>query len=102
ASYPSEVLAMAPRTWIACSRRACVNSAACAFLAALLCSGSASAQQQGPVLLSLAHGTLTYTVVHKLHEVKGTSHTMQGAAKVQPDAPTIDQVRVPIATFDSG
>jgi polyisoprenoid-binding protein YceI len=93
---------MAPRTWKPRSRPARVNFAACAFLAALLCSGSASAQQQAPVLLSLARGTLTYTVVHKLHEVKGTSHTMQGAAKVQPGAPTVVQVRVPIATFDSG
>jgi polyisoprenoid-binding protein YceI len=93
---------MAPRTWIACLRPACVNFAACAFVAALLCSGSARTQQQAPVLLSLARGSLTYTVVHKLHEVKGTSQTMQGAAKVQPGAPTIVQVRVPVATFDSG
>jgi polyisoprenoid-binding protein YceI len=96
------VLVMAARTETRRTRRRCVIFAACAFATALLCSAPSPAQQQAPVLLSLSRGTITYTVVHKLHEVKGTSHTLQGAAKVQPGAPTVVQVRVPIASFDSG
>jgi polyisoprenoid-binding protein YceI len=84
------------------ARKACVNIAACAFAAALLWFVPAQAQQHSPVLFSLSRGTMTYTVVHKLHEVKGTSRTMQGAAKVQPGAPTVVQVRIPVASFDSG
>src|SRR2546422_2598533 len=70
---------------------------------ALICAAlAARADEARPVLLALKQGTLTYTVVHKLHEVKGTSHEMEGLAKVQPGAPTLVQVRARVATFDSG
>jgi polyisoprenoid-binding protein YceI len=53
-------------------------------------------------LLDLREGTLTYTVVHKLHEVRGTSHQVEGRALAQPDGNVKVQVRVRVATFDSG
>ena len=37
-------------------------------------------------LLDLRKGTLTYTVVHRLHEVRATSHQVEGRALAQPDA----------------
>jgi len=75
----------------------------CAFAAGLaLAAGTARADEARPILLALTQGTLTYTVVHKLHEVKGTSRKLEGLARVQPGAATLVQVRAPIASFDSG
>src|SRR5689334_351446 len=67
-----------------------------AFLAILLC-----AAPQGQVL-DLRDGTLTYTVVHKLHEVRGTTRQIEGRALVQPDGVAKVQVRAKVASFDSG
>jgi polyisoprenoid-binding protein YceI len=53
-------------------------------------------------LFDLREGTLTYTVVHKLHEVHGTCHEMQGRALVQPNGAVQIQVRAKVASFDSG
>ena len=53
-------------------------------------------------LLDLREGTLSYTVVHKLHEVRATSHQVEGRALAQPDGNVKVQVRVRVATFDSG
>src|SRR5438094_907802 len=53
-------------------------------------------------LLDLREGSLTYTVVHRLHEVRATSHQVEGRALAQPDGTVKVQVRVRIATFDSG
>lgn len=50
----------------------------------------------------LARGALTYRVVHKLHEVKGTSQQLEGKALLQADRTAIVQVRARIASFDSG
>ncbi|MFN2547841.1 MAG: YceI family protein [Myxococcales bacterium] len=49
----------------------------------------------------LREGTLTYTVVHKLHEVKGTSRELQGRAVLQGGTLKV-QVRATVASFDSG
>jgi hypothetical protein len=49
-------------------------------------------------MLDLREGTLTYTVVHKLHEVHGVTKTVEGRALVEPDG----TAKVQVATFDSG
>ncbi|HEY5677207.1 MAG TPA: YceI family protein [Myxococcales bacterium] len=67
-----------------------------ALLALLLCAPSAGQ------LLDLRQGTLTYTVVHKLHEVHGTTHEVEGRALAQPDGTVKVQVRAKVASFDSG
>ena len=67
-----------------------------ALVATLLC---APATGQ---ILDLREGTLTYTVVHKLHEVHGTSHQIEGRALAQPDGTVRVQVRAKLSTFDSG
>jgi polyisoprenoid-binding protein YceI len=46
--------------------------------------------------------SLTYRIVHKLHEVEGRSKRVEGRAVVQPDGKILAMVRVPVATFDSG
>lgn len=67
-----------------------------ALLAFLVCAPA------GGQLLDLREGTLTYTVVHKLHEVQGTTHQVEGRALAQPDGTVRVQVRAKVATFDSG
>ena len=72
---------------------------------ALACAAFACAalsQQTSASLFGIREGTIRYTLVHKLHEVRGTSHKLEGLAKVQPGGPTLVQVRVPVASFDSG
>ena len=70
--------------------------------AALLSAAAARAENARPTLLALEQGTLTYTVVHKFHEVTGTSRKLEGLARIQPAGPTQVQVRAPVASFDSG
>jgi YceI-like protein len=67
-----------------------------ALLALLLCAPPAGQ------LLDLRDGTLTYTVVHKLHEVHGTTHQLEGRALAQADGTVKVQVRAKVASFDSG
>jgi YceI-like domain len=62
----------------------------------------AAADEARPTLLGVQQGTLSYTVVHKLHEVTGTTHELEGLARLQPGGPTLVQVRARVATFDSG
>src|SRR2546421_6707473 len=70
--------------------------------AALLISAAAHSDEARPLLLALDKGEITYTVVHKLHQVTGTSRKLEGLARLQPGGPTLVQVRAPVATFDSG
>src|SRR5919204_4999619 len=53
-------------------------------------------------MLDVREGTLTYVVVHKLHEVVGTSRQVEGRALVEDDGSTKVQVRAKVASFDSG
>ncbi len=50
----------------------------------------------------LREGTLTYTVVHKLHEVQGATRQIEGRALLEPGGKLRVQVRAKIASFDSG
>ena len=70
--------------------------------AALSIAAAAAAEEARPTLLGVLQGTLSYTVVHKLHEVTGTTHELEGLARLQPGGPTLVQVRARVATFDSG
>jgi hypothetical protein len=67
-----------------------------ALVAVLLCASPAGQ------LFDLREGTLTYTVVHKLHEVRGTTRQVEGRALAQPDGNIRVQVRAKVASFDSG
>jgi hypothetical protein len=67
-----------------------------ALVAVLLCAPPAGQ------LLELREGTLSYTVVHKLHEVRGTTRQVEGRALAQPDGTVRVQVRAKVASFDSG
>lgn len=69
---------------------------------ALLIAAAARADEARPLLLALDKGEISYTVVHKLHQVTGTTHKLEGLARLQPGGPTLVQVRAPVATFDSG
>ena len=68
-----------------------------ALVAFLLC-----APEAGQQILDVRQGTLTYVVVHKLHEVRGTSKQVEGRALALPDGTVRVQVRAKVATFDSG
>jgi len=49
-----------------------------------------------------AGSTVTFLIVHKLHEVNGRTQRVEGRAVVQPDGKVLAMARVPVATFDSG
>src|SRR3954447_14464829 len=66
-----------------------------ALVAVLLCAPSGQ-------LLDVQEGTLSYTVVHKLHEVHASTKQVEGRALAQPDGRVQVQVRAKVATFDSG
>ena len=68
----------------------------------LFCAALLAASAGNPQNFDLREGTLTYTVIHKLHEVKATTHTLEGRALVQPGGLLRVQVRAKIASFDSG
>ncbi len=70
--------------------------------AALLIAAAGRGDEARPTLLALEQGTLSYTVVHKLHQVTGTTQKLEGLARLQPGGPTLVQVRARVATFDSG
>jgi polyisoprenoid-binding protein YceI len=52
--------------------------------------------------LDVREGTLTYKVVHRLHEVQGKTKQVEGRALVQEDGSAKVQVRAKVASFDSG
>jgi polyisoprenoid-binding protein YceI len=52
-------------------------------------------------MLEVRQGTLSYTVVHKLHEVVGTTRQIEGRALVEDGSAKV-QVRAKVASFDSG
>ena len=68
-------------------------------MTALLCALLVAA---APQTFDLREGTLTYTVIHKLHQVKGTTNQLQGRAQLQPDGTLRVQVRAKVSSFDSG
>lgn len=70
----------------------------------LLC-GAAVARAQAPAgdfTVDTANSSLTYHLVHKMHKVDGTSHKVEGKARVLPDGKAQVMIRVPAQSFDSG
>jgi len=53
-------------------------------------------------MLEVREGALRYTVVHKLHEVVGTTRQIEGRALIEEGGSTKVQVRAKVASFDSG
>jgi polyisoprenoid-binding protein YceI len=45
---------------------------------------------------------LVYHLVHKFHEIEGTSKSLQGRATIGPDGRAQVVVRAPVESFDSG
>jgi len=80
-------------------RRSAAWLCLCAWLG-LFSAGARAAP--GGSTFDLDHGTITYMVVHKLHEVKGTTRALEGRAQVLPGGELRVQVRTRIASFDSG
>jgi polyisoprenoid-binding protein YceI len=73
-----------------------------AFAAVAACACAALAQETPASVYAVKDGAITYIVVHKLHQVRGTSRKLEGLAKIQAAGPTLVQVRAPLASFDSG
>ena len=63
---------------------------------------AAHAEDVKPRVYNVGEGALSYSVVHKLHEVRGTTHTFEGKVVVAPDGTARVQVRARVATFDGG
>jgi polyisoprenoid-binding protein YceI len=73
------------------------------FLAAFLAAGALrAALPEGARLFDLKEGSVTYTVVHKLHEVTGTCRKLEGRALLLANGTARFEVRAPLAAFDSG
>jgi hypothetical protein len=45
--------------------------------------------------------TVTYHLVHKLHRFDGTSHAVDGRARILPTGAAQVMMRIPVASFDS-
>lgn len=78
-------------------------------LLALLLAGLAGAPlggraaEAGPIDLAVQAGsTLSYRLVHKLHEVTGVSRAVEGKARLLPDGTVQVVVRSRVDAFDSG
>jgi len=63
---------------------------------------AAAVRADAPASLDLRKGSLSYVVVHKLHEVHGTTHELEGKAVLLPNGSAKVQVRAKVASFDSG
>jgi polyisoprenoid-binding protein YceI len=74
--------------------------AAATLLALRLC---LAADPAGPVDLAVRDGSsLSYKLVHKFHEVTGTSKAVEGKARLQPGGAVQVMVRARVDSFDSG
>jgi polyisoprenoid-binding protein YceI len=73
-----------------------------AALVALLASAAAAAGEGRTLTVEPSRSTVRYHIVHKMHDVTGSSSTIEGKAVVRPDGTVLAMVRVPMASFDSG
>ena len=73
------------------------------ILALLLLVPAAALAQGAPRTYAVKDGsTLSYTLIHKLHEVKGTAKRVEGKARLLPDGTLQVAVRARVEDFDSG
>jgi hypothetical protein len=63
---------------------------------------SAPALAQAPTTFSITDGTVSYKLVHKFHEITGTSKKVEGKARILPNGTVQVMARAPVASFDSG
>jgi len=77
-------------------------SRAVALVGLLAAAIAARAEEAVPAVFNVREGTLGYTITHKLHEVRGTTHDFEGKVVVAPDGTARVQVRARVASFDSG
>lgn len=63
---------------------------------------TARAEEAVPAVFNVREGTLGYTITHKLHQVRGTTHDFEGKVVVATDGAARVQVRAKVASFDSG
>ena len=73
-----------------------------ALLATLLLALPAAAQAQKVYSVKKDASTLSYKLIHKLHEVVGTAKPSVGVAVLRPDGTLQVQVRANVKDFDSG
>ena len=71
-------------------------------LCVLLVAAVARAAAPGELDVDTRSSTLTYHLVHKMHEVDGVSHQVTGKARLLPDGRAQVMIRVPAQSFDSG
>ncbi len=71
------------------------------LLAVLVVASVARAQAPADFTIATADSSLTYHLVHKLHKIDGTSHKLEGKARITPDGKAQVLVRVPAESFDS-
>lgn len=57
---------------------------------------------QAPVDFTVSGGTISYKLIHKLHEIVGTSKKAEGKARILPNGTVQVMVRAPVESFDSG
>ncbi len=83
--------------------RAPANALAALALALLAGGPPARAAEAGPLDLTVRPGsTLSYRLVHKLHEVTGVSRAVEGKARLLPGGAVQVVVRTRVDAFDSG
>jgi polyisoprenoid-binding protein YceI len=77
-----------------------------AVLASLLLSAPASAQEVAKAArlysVKSADSSITFHVIHKLHEVVGSAKPSEGKARILPDGSLQVAVRANVTEFDSG
>ncbi|HEX6838901.1 MAG TPA: YceI family protein [Polyangia bacterium] len=76
-----------------------------ATIAVVLVAAAAVAHAQAPAAeynVVPAESSITYHLVHKLHHVEGTSHKVEGKARVMADGKAQVLVRAASVSFDSG
>ena len=74
-----------------------------AFVSVLLAAAIARAQAPATEFNVVpAESSITYHLVHKMHRVDGTSHKVEGKARLMPDGKAQVMIRVPSQSFDSG
>ncbi len=71
-------------------------------LALILSAAIAHAQPASDFNVDATASSLTYHLVHKMHKVDGTSHKVDGKARLLPDGKAQVMLRAPVASFDSG
>jgi polyisoprenoid-binding protein YceI len=97
---------MRRKTFAAAVDAAGVGRRAAILLVALTAAAAGVPSSPSPGVRTLAvdagTSTIRFHVVHKFHDIAGTSTRVEGKAVMSEDGTVLAMVRVPVATFDSG